>query len=139
MRNIKTLIVFAITTIFLFISALSWAMGHGTSISLNALKPHPDARGTATIGEGRIRIDAEGLRPNGIYTVWFVNMKPEKHEIGAGAPPYMFRADEHGVGRYTSQLSASPFGNWKMLMIVLHPNGDPTDMKSMVGGLSATL
>jgi hypothetical protein len=33
----------------------------------------------------------------------------------------------------------SPFEKWQMLMIVLHPNGDPTDMKDMVGGLSAEL
>lgn len=30
-------------------------------------------------------------------------------------------------------------GNWQMLMIVLHPNGDPKDMKNMVGALAADL
>jgi hypothetical protein len=36
-------------------------------------------------------------------------------------------------------LSESPFGKWQMIMIVLHPNGDPTDMKSMVEALKAEL
>ena len=62
-------------------------------------------------------------------------MKPQKHETGAGQPPYMFKTNSYGNGTYTSQLAGSPVGKWQMLMIVLHPNGDPKDMKSMVGAL----
>ncbi|MEA3231672.1 MAG: hypothetical protein U9Q05_07960 [Thermodesulfobacteriota bacterium] len=36
-------------------------------------------------------------------------------------------------------LNASPVGKWQMVMIVLHPNGDPKDMKNMVGALVANL
>jgi hypothetical protein len=38
-------------------------------------------------------IQARGLKPDSVYTVWFVNMKPKKHETGAGAAPYMFKTD----------------------------------------------
>jgi hypothetical protein len=51
----------------------------------------------------------------------------------------MFRTDSQGVGTYSSSLTESPFGKWQVLMIVLHPNGDPTDMKNMVGALSANI
>jgi hypothetical protein len=51
----------------------------------------------------------------------------------------MFKTDANGFGQYSSSLSESPFGKWQMIMIVLHPNGDPTDMKSMVGALKAKL
>jgi hypothetical protein len=84
-------------------------------------------------------IQARGLKPDSVYTVWFVNIKPKKHETGAGAAPYMFKTDANGFGQYSAFLSESPFGQWQMIMIVLHPNGDPTDMKNMVGALAAKL
>jgi hypothetical protein len=107
------------------------------SFPLTAEKDSPAASGTAFLGDGKIRIQAEGLRPNGVYTAWFVNMKPEKHEAGAGSAPYAFRTDGQGKGSYEASLSESPFGKWSMLMVVRHPTGDPGDMKNMVPALSA--
>ncbi|MBW2439472.1 MAG: hypothetical protein JRH12_03280 [Deltaproteobacteria bacterium] len=68
-----------------------------------------------------------------------MNTKPQKHETGAGQAPYMFKTDSSGNGAYAAPLKESPYGKWQMLMIVLHPNGDPKDMKNMVGALSAKL
>jgi hypothetical protein len=107
------------------------------SFPLKAEKDSPAASGTAAVDEGKIRIQAEGLRPNGVYTVWFVNMKPKKHETGAGAAPFSFRTDGQGKGSYESTLSESPFGKWSMIMVVRHPTGDPADMKNMAPALSA--
>jgi len=121
------------------LGVLSWAGSGRVELPLMAAKAHPGARGTAYISDGSLRIQAKGLKPEGVYTVWFVNMKPKKHEAGAGTPPYMFRTDPAGAGTYSSSLTESPFGKWQMLMIVLHPNGDPTDMKNMVGALSANI
>ncbi|MBW2030196.1 MAG: hypothetical protein JRJ03_12060 [Deltaproteobacteria bacterium] len=64
-------------------------------------------------------------------------MTPKKNV--AGAAPYMFKTDSEGAGVYNSPLDRSPFGNWSMLMVVLHPNGDPKDMNNMVGALSGNL
>ena len=111
----------------------------GEKISLMATKKHPNASGTAIINDTSIQIDAEGLKPNSVYTAWFVSTKPKKHETGAGQPPFMFKTDSDGNGTYSAALSESPYGKWEMLMIVLHPNGDPKDMKNMVGALSANL
>lgn len=106
-------------------------------LSLKAEKDNPGGSGTAVLDDGKIRIRAEGLRPNEVYTVWFVNRKPKKHEAGAGTAPYMFRSDGQGKGSYDSPLSESPFGKWSMIMVVRHPTGDPGDMRNMVPAFSA--
>ncbi|MGD8984616.1 MAG: hypothetical protein PVH99_00935 [Desulfobacteraceae bacterium] len=139
MKTKNTLILLAVTFAILTIGAFSWAAEGGVKVPLMATKQHPNASGIALIGSENISIHAKGLKPNGVYTVWFVNMKPKKHEAGAGKPPYMFKTDSYGNGTYSARLEESPFGKWKMLMIVLHPTGDPKDMKNMVGGLSAKL
>ena len=139
METKKTLILAVAMFAILTVGALSWAAGGGVKVPLMATKQHPNASGTALISSENIDIHAKGLEPNGVYTVWFVNMKPKKHEAGAGEAPYMFKTDSYGNGTYSARLKESPFGKWKMLMIVLHPTGDPKDMKNMVGGLSAKL
>jgi hypothetical protein len=139
MKTKKTLVFLAAAFVIVTISAFSWAAQGEVKLPLMATEQHPNASGTAVISNKNISIEAEGLKPYGIYTVWFVNMKPTKHEAGAGMPPYMFKTDSYGNGTYSASLKASPFGKWQMLMIVLHPTGDPSDMKNMVGGLSAKL
>ncbi len=106
------------------------------SLPLKAEKDSPGGTGTAVLQEGKIRIQAEGLRPNAVYTVWFVNTKPRKHESGAGVAPYMFRSDGQGRGSYESSLPESPIGKWGMIMIVRHTSGDPGDMKNMAPAFS---
>ena len=136
-KRILAAIVFTLVVVGLY--AMSWAADGGEKIVLMATKEHPGATGTAIISAQNISIEANGLKPNSVYTAWFVNMKPKKHEAGAGQPPYMFKTDSSGKGSYSSHLDKSPFGEWEMLMIVLHPTGDPADMKNMVGALSANL
>jgi hypothetical protein len=126
---------FALILTFLFVAVSSRA--GEVSFPLKAEKDSPAASGTAALADSKIRIQAEGLRPNGVYTVWFVNMKPKKHEGGAGSAPYTFRTDGQGKGSYESPLSESPFGKWSTIMVVRHPSGDPADMKNMAPALSA--
>ena len=123
----------------IFFLSQSWASGNGRSLVLKPAKGHPDASGTAAIDSSHINIQARGLKPDSVYTVWFVNMKPKKHETGAGTAPYLFRTDSWGNGSYSAPLKESPMGKWSMVMVVLHPNGDPKDMKNMVGALKAQL
>ncbi len=126
---------FALISVFLFLAVSSGA--GEVSFPLNAEKDSPSARGTAALADGKIRIQAEGLRPDEVYTVWFVNTKPKKHEAGAGSAPYSFRTDGQGKGSYESALSESPFDKWSTIMVVRHPTGDPGDMKNMAPALSA--
>jgi len=139
MTTLKNISILTISIVLAAFISLSWAAGAGDKINLMATSKHPDASGTALINSDDINIKAQGLKPDSVYTVWFVNMKPKKHEAGAGMPPYMFKTDAYGSGFYSAPLGESPFGKWKMLMIVFHPNGDPKDMKSMVGALTAKL
>jgi hypothetical protein len=138
MKNINkiTLSMIVLTMVAFSISSMA---GTGHELKLDAIKAHPAAKGTAFIKDDYVSIQARGLKPDSVYTVWFVNLKPKKHETGAGSAPYMFKTDANGFGQYSSALSETPFGKWQMIMIVLHPNGDPTDMKSMVGALKAKL
>jgi hypothetical protein len=126
---------FALILAFLFVAVSSRAAE--VSFPLKAEKDSSAASGTVALAAGKIRIQAEGLRPNGVYTVWFVTMKPKKHEAGAGNAPYVFRTDGQGKGSYESPLSESPFGKWSTIMVVRHPTGDPADMKNMAPALSA--
>lgn len=137
--NKKILSAIVVTVVAIGLSALSWAAQESEKVTLMATKDHPGATGTALISAQNINIEANGLKPNSVYTAWFVNMKPKKHEVGAGQPPYMFKTDSSGIGTYSAQLNESPFGKWEMLMVVLHPTGDPGDMKNMVGALAANL
>ena len=139
MKTKMTFLALAVTLVFTVFNSVSLSMEGGTEIPLKTLKKHPGAMGTAMISNNNIDIQASGLKANAVYTAWFVNMEPKKHETGAGEAPYIFKTDDMGSGAYSGKLSESPFGKWQMLMIVLHPNGDPTDMKNMVGALSAPL
>jgi hypothetical protein len=56
----------------------------GEKISLMATKKHPNASGTAVINESNSKINAQGLKPDSVYTAWFVNTKPKKHKTGSG-------------------------------------------------------
>ena len=114
--------------ILVFVSA-SWAKE--LRIPLTSVEPHLQAKGTAYLTGNGLSIHAKGLRPGSVYSVWFVNTKPKMHETGAGTAPYSFTTDSKGNGVYGSTLSDSPFGDWEMIMIVLHPSGDPTSMDNM--------
>lgn len=111
----------------------------GVNIVFMPMKSHPYASGTAQMGDQTFSLTARGLKANAVYTVWFVNMKPTKKVAGVGKAPYMFKTDAQGTGKYRTQLSTSPFGKWRKIMVVLHPDGDPKNMKKMVGALSAEI
>ncbi len=134
-KSLKTVLVLGFTILGLV--AFAWA--GQTQLPLKAEKPSPGASGTISISDNSLNIQAKGLRPNGVYTVWFVNMKPKKQEVGVGQSPYMFKTDAEGNGSYTATLSESPFGKWQVVMIVLHPKGDPMNMKDMVPALSTMI
>ena len=139
METKKTFACIIVVLAILAYGSLSWAVEDVFKVSLMATKHHPKAMGIAVISDENILLKAKGLKPDAVYTVWFVNMKPHKHEAGAGEAPYMFKTDSSGSAVYSSALGGSPKGKWEMLMVVLHPTGDPADMQNMVGGLSAKL
>ncbi len=136
----------AIRKSILVLLAIAFASSFGLNawaseknLQLMPLKGSPNATGTIQLGENRLKIDVAGLKANSVYTVWFVNKKPKMQKAGAGEPPYMFKTDSAGKGSYNSPLAKSPFGRWGLIMVVLHPTGDPKDMKNMVGAFAAKI
>ncbi|MFC1836450.1 hypothetical protein ACFL2Q_17295 [Thermodesulfobacteriota bacterium] len=103
------------------------------------LKDTPKATGTIQLGKDSLKISANGLKADSVYTVWFVNKKPKMQKAGAGNAPYMFKTDSAGKGSYDASLSASPFGKWGMVMVVRHPTGNPKDMDNKVGAFAAKI
>jgi hypothetical protein len=133
----KSIVLAAVFALFTF-NAFALASPAGEKYSLAATKEFPGASGSAVISDTHIDVTATGLNPNSVYTLWFVNMKPKKQETGAGQEPYMFKTDAKGHGTYSAPLKESS-QSWQTLMIVEHPNGNPRDMKNMVGALTADL
>jgi hypothetical protein len=109
------------------------------SLPLMGQEDSPKATGTAVIQDNRLTVTAKGLKPNAVYTVWFVNMHPTMTQEGAGSPPFTFKTDTTGGAKYVTTLKESPIGQWQSIMIVRHPSGDPKDMNHMEHALMAKL
>lgn len=90
-------------------------------------------------GQKEISIDAKGLKANGVYTVWFVNMKPKMDMAGVGSGDYSFKADAKGKGHYTANIPGAEIEKWQMLEVAYHPDGNPKNMKDIKIALKATL
>lgn len=117
----------------------SLALAGDYQLTLRASENEPGAGGTAIMSATNLSIETSGLHPNSVYTVWFVNMVPKKTETGAGQAPYKFETDDEGTGVYVTPLDEDPMGKWQMIMVMLHPDGDPTNMKTMVEALSTEI
>jgi hypothetical protein len=112
-----------------------------------ALKGGADMRGAqgeAVIsdtdsGEKEVVITARGLKPNEVYTVWLVNMKPKMDMAGLGTGNYAFTSDAGGNGRYTATVSEGTLDKWQILKIAHHPDRNPGNMKKIGSALEGNL
>lgn len=95
--------------------------------------------GEAVITDSALTIRVKDLKPDSVYTVWYVNMEPKHEMAGVGPSPYMFKTDKKGVATFKTKLDAQPFGKWQMLVIIRHPNGNPQDMEHKEDALWAPL
>lgn len=102
------------------------------------------AKGEAEIkdsgaGQKEITLRLTGLKPDSVYTVWLVNMKPKMDMMGIGEGDYAFKSDPKGNGHYSATVSADELQKWQLLEIAYHPDGDPKNMKKMGVALKAGL
>lgn len=95
--------------------------------------------GEAVMTDSALTIRVKDLKPESVYTVWYVNMEPKHEMAGVGPSPYTFKTDKKGVATFKAKLDGQPFGAWQMLVIVRHPNGDPQDMQHKEDALWAPL
>ncbi len=124
---------------FLIVAAWSWATDQ--TIALSADKAGKGASGevvikdTGTAEQKEITITVKGLKPGGVYTVWFVTMKPKMDMAGVGEPDYVIKIDDKGNGTYHTKVSTAELAKWQIIEIAYHKAGDPKDMKHMDGAL----
>jgi len=105
-KKIIKITMIGVVSIFLF--TMAWAAGSGRTLDLEPTKHHPDASGTAFIDKSHVSVQTRGLKPNAVYTMWFVNMKPKKHETGAGTAPYMLKSNLRAAWHYIVKLLGDP-------------------------------
>ena len=133
--------------IFFFVIVLLSSFSAQAAEQKMTLKSGPHGKGAsgeAVIkdkeqGQKEIAISASGLKPNSVYTVWLVNMKPKMDMAGVGAGDYSFKSDDTGNGHYAGTVSSAELEKWQMLEIAHHPDGDPKNMKKMGIALQADL
>lgn len=129
MKRTKVILTMAIATAFVLATGVYATHGQeAIKLTLMGAKDAPSASGIAELKANELKISAKGLKPNSVYTVWFVNMKPTMAKEGAGKEPYAFNSDANGEGKFEAKLAASPKGKWQALMIVRHPDGNPKNM-----------
>jgi hypothetical protein len=102
------------------------------------------AQGEAVIrdagsGSKEVVITASGLKPNEVYTVWLVNMKPKMDMAGLGTGDYAFTSDAGGNGRYTGIVSEGALDKWQVIKIAHHPDRNPRNMKNIGNALEGNL
>ena len=110
-------------------------------IALKADKAGKGATGEVAIadakaGQKEITITMSGLKPNAVYTVWLVNMKPKMDMVGVGTGDYSFKSDDKGTANHTANISSAELEKWQMFEIAYHPDGDAKNMKTMQIALS---
>jgi hypothetical protein len=130
-------IVGSIVTFGIFLLLLTLAPASAAErVVLQAGPDMRGARGEAVIrdvgaGQKEVVITAQGLKPNEMYTVWLVNMKPKMDMAGLGTGDYAFTSDDRGNGTYAANVSGAELGNWQLIEVAHHPDRNPRNMKNM--------
>lgn len=130
---------------FTFVLLISFSLAEAQQkLVLKARPVGKGAHGEAVIkdlgqDQKEITIEAKGLKPNAVYTVWLVNMKPKMDMIGVGPGDYSFKSDDKGNAHYSANVSAAEIEKWQVLEIPHHPDGDPKNMKKMGIALKADI
>jgi hypothetical protein len=134
---LRMLLVFTVLTVS--------GLAHGQQkIVLKADKAGKGAKGEVAIADAKagqkdVTITMTGLKPNSIYTVWLVNMKPKMDMAGVGTGDYSFKSDGKGAANYAAAISSAELEKWQMFEIAYHPDGDAKNMKKMQIALSGPI
>ena len=110
-----------------------------------ALKPAKGYEGAAT---GKvvintktgtdIAIDISGLKPDGLYTAFFVNIKSKMFE-GVGNEPFIIPVDASGTVSFQGNMKKNSFKRFTKIGIYLNPGDtpvhNPLGVKAKLGAL----
>jgi len=125
-----------LVVVFSLFTGLAIAAGD-QKIALKADKAGKGASGTAVIvdkggDQKEVTITAKGLKPNSVYTVWLVDMKPKMDMVGLGGGDYSFKSDEKGNASYTATIGSADLSKWQVIDLAYHPSGDPKNAKELM-------
>jgi hypothetical protein len=118
------------------VAGLAVAAGE-QKVALKADKAGKGASGAAVItdkgGDKKgVTITAKGLKPNSVYTVWLVNMKPKMDMAGLGGGDYSIKSDDKGNASYSVTIGSADLSKWQMIELAYHPSGDAKNMKELM-------
>ena len=113
-----------------------------------ALKPakgyEGDATGKAVINTRTgtdITIDISGLKPDGLYTAFFVNIKSKMFE-GVGNAPHVLPVDASGTVSFQGNNKKNTYKRFTKIGIYLNPGDtpikNPLGVKAKLGALMKT-
>ncbi|HBG46554.1 MAG TPA: hypothetical protein DDW94_06130 [Deltaproteobacteria bacterium] len=105
-------------------------------LTLEAEPAFREASGEALIrdaraGQKEINIQASGLRPNSVYTLWFVSEEAGKNMAGVGRADFSFKSDDRGNAKYSATVSAAEIRKWDKIEVAYHPDGNPRNMANI--------
>jgi len=138
----RRLTIFFVALLFSIMAGISQAAEK--TVEFKGGEGFEDARGKAAItdagrGQKEIRLDASGLKPDSVYTFWFMNEQPKMEMSGVGRPDYSFRSDSQGNASYTAIVPAEELERWQELDIAYHPEGDPKNLANIEIALAGDL
>ena len=88
-----------------------------------------------------LAIQATGLDPKGVYTIFFVNEKSRMFE-GIGPEPYVLKVNEKGEAEFKGTMKKDTYKRFVAVGIYLNPGGtpigNPLGVKGALGPLLAT-
>lgn len=125
-----------LVVVFSLVAGLAVAAGD-RKVALKADKAGKGASGTAVIvdkgGDRKeVTIAAKGLKPNSVYTVWLVNVKPKMDMAGLGEGDYSVKSDAKGDASYSATIGSADLSKWQLIELAYHPSGDPRNMKELM-------
>jgi len=87
-----------------------------------------------------LAIQATGLDPKGVYTIFFVNEKSQMFE-GIGPAPHVLKVDEKGEADFKGTMKKDIYKRFVTVGIYLNPGGtpiaNPVGVKAALGSLVA--
>ena len=121
---------------FSLLAGLAVAAGE-QKVGVQADKAGKGASASAVVGDREgdrkeVTITAKGLKPNSVYTVWLVNVKPKMDMAGLGGGDYSFKSDDKGDASYSATIGSADLSKWQLIELAYHPSGDPKNMKELM-------
>lgn len=88
-----------------------------------------------------LSINVYGLKPNSVYSVWYVNEQPKFETAPAGVDTNHFKTNGSGNGRYVTTVSDYDinYWHWRYIEVYSHPDNNPGNTKDMVMVLKGDL